>query len=199
MNKLLIIGSSGHGNVVAEIAINTGYSIKFWEDDLSKINQVFNIEKRESTIPVNSKIIIAIGSNKTREIISRQYSQDSFISLYHPNSSISKSAEIGLGSVIMAGAIVNSGVCVGNHCIINSGAIVDHDCNLEQYVHVSPNATLCGNVTVGEASWVGAGATIIQGINIGKNVTIGAGSVIINDVPDNATVVGNPGRIIKFS
>ena len=50
MNNLIIVGSSGHGNVVAEIAINTGYSIKFWEDDLSKINQVFNIEKRESII-----------------------------------------------------------------------------------------------------------------------------------------------------
>jgi len=58
---------------------------------------------------------------------------------------------------------------------------------------------LAGNVTVGEGSHVGIGASVIQGVTIGKWATIGAGSVIIKDVPDFATVVGNPGRIIKIN
>ncbi len=199
MNSLIIIGSSGHGNVVAEIAILLGYKIKFWDDDSTKINHILGIEKRELTIPVDSRLFIAIGANNTREIISKQYPLGIYISLIHPQSSVSNTSKIGLGSVVMAGAILNCGVDVGVHCIINTGAIIDHDCFLEKYVHVSPNATLCGNVTVGEGTWIGAGATIIQGIKIGKNVTIGAGAVIIHDIPDNVTVVGNPGRIIKVN
>jgi acetyltransferase EpsM len=199
MNNLIIVGSSGHGNVVAEIAIQSGYTVKFWDDDSSKINHEHKIEKRDLVIPANTNIFVAIGANKIRELISLQYPQESFIFLFHPQSSISNNAKIGVGTVVMSGVVVNYGVHVGDHCILNSGAIIDHDCTLEEYVHVSPNATLCGNVSVGTGTWIGAGATIIQGINIGKNVTIGAGAVIINDVPNNATVVGNPGKVIKYS
>jgi acetyltransferase-like isoleucine patch superfamily enzyme len=49
----------------------------------------------------------------------------------------------------------------------------------------------------GELSFIGISAIIIQGIKIGKNVTIGAGSVVIKDIPDNAVVVGNPGKVIE--
>jgi sugar O-acyltransferase (sialic acid O-acetyltransferase NeuD family) len=199
MTNLIIVGYSGHGNVVAEIAIQSGYTVKYWDDDSSKINHEYKIEKRDLVVPANTNLFIAIGANKIREIISLQYSQESFISLIHPQSSISNNAEIGIGTVVMSGVVVNYGVHVGDHCILNSGAIIDHDCTLENYVHVSPNATLCGQVSIGTGTWIGAGATIIQGINIGKNVTIGAGAVIINDVPDNATVVGNPGKVIKYS
>ena len=81
--------------------------------------------------------------------------------------------------------------------IINTKASIDHDCIIEDFVHISPGAILCGNVQVGELSWIGAGSVIIQGIKIGKNVIIGAGTVVIHDVPDNVTIVGNPGKIIK--
>lgn len=57
---------------------------------------------------------------------------------------------------------------------------------------------LAGNVIVGEGTHLGIGACVIQGIRIGKWCTIGAGTVIIKDIPDGATVVGNPGKIIKI-
>ena len=66
------------------------------------------------------------------------------------------------------------------------------------YAHVSPNATLSGDVHIGEGTHFGAGASAIQGIRIGKWCTIGAGTVVIRDIPDYATAVGNPARIIKY-
>ena len=197
-NKLVIIGASGHGGVVAELAIMLGYSVSFWDDGVSKKMTNYLVSERGKKVPENSSIIIGIGSNIIRENISLQYENSSFVTLIHPNSYISKNVKIGLGSVVIAGVCINNGAFIGDHCIINTGVVVDHDCKINDFVHVSPNATLCGNVTIGKGSWVGAGAIIIQGIKVGKNAIIGAGSVIIKDIPDNATVVGNPGKIIKI-
>jgi acetyltransferase EpsM len=56
---------------------------------------------------------------------------------------------------------------------------------------------LCGDVTIGHRTFVGANSVIKQGVNVGADVTIGAGTVVLKDVPDGATLVGNPGRIIR--
>lgn len=79
----------------------------------------------------------------------------------------------------------------------NTNASIDHDCHINDFVHISPNATVSGGVTVDEGTHIGAGATIIPSIKIGKWAKIGAGSIIIRDVPNYATVVGNPGRVIN--
>jgi acetyltransferase EpsM len=46
---------------------------------------------------------------------------------------------------------------------------------------------------------IGAGATVTPGIKIGKWALVGAGAVIIENIPDHAVVVGNPGRIIRYT
>ena len=99
----------------------------------------------------------------------------------------------------MANAAINPGAEIGKHCIINTASIVEHDCKIADFVHISPNASLAGNVTVEEGAHIGIGSSIIQGVTIGKWAVIGAGSVILKNVPDFATVVGNPGRVIKIN
>lgn len=51
---------------------------------------------------------------------------------------------------------------------------------------------------IGDNVTLGANVVIIGNVHIGNNVIIGAGSVVVKDVPDNAVVVGNPARTIKF-
>ena len=92
---------------------------------------------------------------------------------------------------------MQSSVKIGKHVIINTAASIDHDCIVEDFAHVSPNATLSGNVKVGEGSHIGAGAVIIPNITIGKWAMIGAGSDVTKNVPDYSVVVGNPARKIK--
>lgn len=198
MEKLIILGAGGHGFVIADVASQLGYNVLLWDDNILENNQTYKIEQRRSEIPDNSKLIIGIGNNKTREIISKQYPQKNYFTLIHPQTIISKNIKIGFGSTVMPGVIINNGSKIGEHCIINTGSIIEHDCTIKNYVHISPNSTLCGNVRIGNGTWVGAGSTIIQGIKIGENVTIGAGTVVIENIPNNATVVGNPGKIIKI-
>ena len=147
---------------------------------------------------IEHEVILSIGSNRIRQKLATSLGV-TFGKAIHPDTSLAAEVEIAEGTVVMAGAIINTSTKVGKHCIINTSASVDHDCVIEDYVHVSPNSTLCGTISVGEGTQIGAGAVVIPNLKIGKWATIGAGAVIIEDVPDYAVVVGNPGKVIKYN
>ncbi len=195
MSKLFLYGAGGHAKVVAEIAELNGYeNIVFCEDEPTK-NKLLDYEVL-GVLGENEDCLLAIGNNSVREKLARSL-PNKFVKLIHPQINISKRSEVGIGTVIMAGVTINSEATVGKHCIINTNASIDHDCVIEDYVHLSPNVALAGNVTIGEGTHVGIGACVIQGIKVGRWCTVGAGAVVIRDVPDGATIVGNPARIIK--
>lgn len=196
---MYLYGASGHGTVVAEIAEENSIKIEAFIDlDISKTKLMdYNVLHK---IPEQEiEAVVSIGNNVIRKKIVNHHTNLKYLRLFHPKSIISKRADIDEGTVVMGGSTINSGVKIGKHCIVNTNASVDHDCIIEDFSHISPNAALAGNVHIGEGTHVGIGATVIQGIKIGKWCTIGAGAVIINDTPDGATVVGNPGKIIKIS
>ena len=199
MYKNYLYGASGHGKVVAEIAAESGITILGFIDQNKMIGECLGLTVSETVPSEVDKIFISIGNNKVRKDISKTFHNNQFLTLIHPKSTISKTAKIGVGSVVMAGVTINAEVQIGKHCIINTNSSIDHDGVIENYVHISPNATLAGNVLVGEGTHIGIGACVIQGIKIGKWVTIGAGTVVIKDIPDYAVVVGNPGKIIKYN
>ncbi len=145
-----------------------------------------------------SKMHVAIGNNFIRcKIISEmEKSGFSIITVKHPDAIVETKAKIDYGCFIAAQSVVGTRAIIGRGCIINTSAVVEHDCILENCVHICPGAHLAGDVKVGEKTMVGTGAAVIPGISIGKNCVIGAGAVVIKNVKDNATVVGNPGRII---
>ncbi len=196
-----IFGASGHAKVVLDILLSNDISVSSIVDDNPKVDFLLSIPVvKTSAFKVNnsSKFIIAIGDNWVRkEIVERHHFN--YLTAIHQKAIISSFALIGEGSVVMPQVVVNAAATIGKHCILNSGSIVEHDCVLSDYVHISPNASLAGNVAVGEGTQIGIGASVIQGVTIGKWTTIGAGAVIIEDVPDFAVVVGNPGRVIKMN
>ncbi|QYS90112.1 acetyltransferase [Flavobacterium davisii] len=197
---MILYGASGHCKVIIDILFENKIQIKTIVDDVEKLKTIFDfpiINSRKFKFHPSDNCIIAIGNNLTRKKIADTLNVN-FVIAIHPKAIISKFSSVGEGTVIMAGVVLNAHVKAGKHCIINTSASVDHDCWIENYVHISPNASLAGNVFVGEGSHIGIGATIIQGIKIGKWSTIGAGAVIIEDVPDYAVVVGNPRKSNKI-
>jgi UDP-perosamine 4-acetyltransferase len=117
--------------------------------------------------------------------------------LLHPSSVVSRSANLGKGTVVMAGAIVNACASVGINGIINTGAIIEHDCAIGDHVHVATGAKLAGSVRLGNGVHVGVGATVRQGIRIGDGAIVGAGAVVVRDVPPGVTVIGVPAQPMK--
>lgn len=199
----ILYGASGHGSVILDILEQEGKDILFFIDDNPNLTIFDQLRVRPSAEAladvsegtVAADYIISIGNNIIRKKIAEEtLFTRTFGKGIHPRAIISPKATIGDGTVVVAGAVINAKTTIGKHVIINTHASVDHDCVLQDYVHIAPNATLCGNVTVGEGAHVGAGATVKQGIRIGAWAVIGAGAVVVRDVPDGATVMGNPAR-----
>jgi sugar O-acyltransferase (sialic acid O-acetyltransferase NeuD family) len=196
---MYLYGASGHAKVIIDILKSKGISVTGIFDDnllIKKLLEFSVIGKYDPGIVKNDKIIVSIGDNKIRSSVTEKISSDYGVAI-HKTACVSEYSSINEGTVVMHNVVVQSSVVIGKHVIINTSAIVEHDCVVEDFVHISPNATLCGNVKIGKGTHVGAGATIIPGIKVGKWSIIGAGSVIIEDVPDNVVIVGNPGKIIN--
>lgn len=117
--------------------------------------------------------------------------------LIHPQAFVCNTASVGPGTQILAQAVVAADARLGAGCIINHRASVDHECELADGVHIAPGATLCGCVKVGKNAMVGAGAVVLPRLTIGDNAIVGAGTVVTRDVPADAVVKGNPGRITE--
>lgn len=195
MATINLFGASGHAKVIMDIILAQGDRIQCLYDDNPHFDNIHNmpVYKANETL-VHGPLIISVGSNRARKLISERYPLE-YAKAIHPMSIISPSVVIGEGTVVMQSALIQADSKVGQHCIINSGASIDHECVIEDFVHISPHATLCGNVCVGEGSWIGAGTTVIPGIKIGRWCTIGAGSVVIRDIPDGVTAYGNPCKV----
>lgn len=198
--KTILFGASGHGKVVLDILQQRGQSVSLICDDYPKVTTIQNIPVTtpDEADLNNFQILFSVGNNRTRFHLAQKFSGPYFQAI-HPKAIIAPSVVIENGTVIMAGAVINSEAHIGKHVIVNTGAMVDHECMIGDFVHISPGVALAGNVHVGEGTHIGIGACIIQGVTIGRWCTIGAGAVILRDVPDYAVVVGNPGKIIKYN
>jgi len=196
-DTLYIIGASGHGKVVADIAKLNGYkNILFLDDDTSKKTCGRYEVVGSSNDVCNGDVIVSIGNARFRRKISERY-KDMLVTLIHPDAVIADDVKIGNGTVVMAGAVINPGTVIGDGCIINTGATVDHDNAIENYCHISVGSHLAGTVHIGEETWVGAGAVISNNVNICGFCMVGAGAVVIKDIDVQGTYVGVPAKMIK--
>ena len=206
MKHLAILGASGHGKVVADCAECAGWSdVVFFDDAWPKLkeNGVWHVVGDTGNLLRNlhryDGVIVAIGDNEMRlkkqnELLERAAN---VVSVIHPHARVSRYMKLGIGSVVMAGAVVNVDSRLGSGCIINTGATIDHDCVLGDGVHVSPGAHLAGGVVVGDRSWVGIGSSIRQLIEVGENTIIGAGAAVVKNITGNCTVSGIPAMLLE--
>lgn len=200
-NKLLIIGASGHGKVVADIAMkmNKWQGIAFLDDD-ENIESSMGIEvigKSSNFTYINDyDIFVAIGNNEIREEIQNQLEKAgaSIPVLIHPDAVLGEQVELMSGTVVMAGVVINCCTRIGKGCIINTGATIDHDNVIEDYVHISPGAHLSGTVKIGKGTWLGIGSIVSNNVNIISGSKIGAGAVVVRGITEPGTYAGVPAR-----
>ena len=198
MKRLVIIGASGHGKVIADIAVLNGYEDIVFLDDDQTIKECagFPVVGKVSDVgKMDCDKFVAIGNAQIRERI--QESVDSVVSLIHPNAVIIRRVEIGIGSAVMAGAVINSDTVIGRGCIVNTGASVDHDCDIKDYAHIAVGVHVAGTCTIGKGTWIGAGAIVSNNVNICGGCVVGAGTVVTRNIEELGTYVGCPARKIR--
>lgn len=203
--KIILVGYSGHGLVVADTALENNFNIiGYTEKSINEAN-LFMLKYLGNELNPDFKgwdlevsFILGIGDNILREKIYKHILKNGkkVISLINLSSSISSFAAIGDGVFVNRNVMINAFAKIGSNVILNTGCIVEHECEIDDNVHIAPGAVLAGNVKVGSGSFIGANSVIKQGVVIGKNVIVGAGTVVLNDISDGNKIVGNPHRFI---
>ena len=200
MNKLIIIGASGQGKVIADIAELCGYCDIFFFDDNPQVKFCGKYEVvgccKDAPDYKDADFFVAIGNAAIRRRIQIELINSGFkvVSLIHPSAVISKSVTIGVGTAVMAGAVINPDAVIGQGCIVNTCSSVDHDCVVGDFSHVSVGAHVAGTARIGENTWIGAGAVVSNNIDITDNCMIGAGAVVVKNLTDPATYIGVPAK-----
>lgn len=89
----------------------------------------------------------------------------------------------------------------GTGVVIGETAVIGDDCTLYQGVTLGGTGKDTGkrHPTLGNHVLVGAGAKVLGPITIGDNVRIAAGAVVLGDIPDDATAVGVPARVVRVA
>jgi len=106
------------------------------------------------------------------------------------------------GIIIPYETKIDSGFYIGYW----GGIVVTHLAKIGKNCNISPNVNIGranrgkrkGYPTIGDNVYLAPGAKIVGNVKIGNNVAIGANCVVVDDVPDNAVVVGVPGKVISY-
>jgi sugar O-acyltransferase (sialic acid O-acetyltransferase NeuD family) len=151
------------------------------------------------------QMVLAIAEGRVRERLAArcEAAQIGFFGVRAANVVVMDDVSIGVGAALSPGVVLTSNIRIGRHFHCNIGSIVEHDCVIGDWVTFAPGVRCNGNIEIGDGAYVGAGATIRQGkpgarLRIGREATIGMGAVILADVPDGATIVGNPGHALPI-
>ncbi len=201
--RVVVIGAGGHAKVVVSTLKACGIEIEAVFDDGPRAwgSDVLGVPVRGSIDMIDEldglvSGVIAIGDNAVRERLARRLNID-WLTVIHPQAIVHQSAQLGPGTVVFAGAVVQPDVVVGRHVIINTAASIDHDGRVGDFASIAPGAHLAGTVTLGRRSALGTGSSVIPKIVIGDDASVGAGTVVVRDVPPGRTLIGQTPRYLR--
>lgn len=211
MERILIVGSSGHAKVVADIVRRAGvYTIVGLVDSFRAVGERtlgYPVLGREEDLPrlteteQVSAVLVAIGDNFLRSTVAARVSQLcpalSFPTAIHPCASVASDVSVSEGCVIMAGAIVNPGCTVGRFCILNTKSSLDHDSHMADFSSLAPGATTGGYCRIGSHSAVSIGALLAHRVCIGEHTVVGAGATVLDNMGAFQVVYGTPAKAVR--
>ncbi len=211
MDKIVIVGSSGHARVIIDIVEQQGRDqLVGLIDSFRPVGEQtmgYEVLGDEQALVGLSKTmgitgaIIGIGDNGIRQRVAQKLAalcpELRFVTAVHPSASVGRQSQIGPGTVVMAGACINPCSQVGQHCIINTRASLDHDSVVGDFASLAPGVVTGGNVHIGAHSAVGIGATILHGRKVGEHTVIGASATVIKDIPALTVAYGTPAKVVR--
>jgi sugar O-acyltransferase (sialic acid O-acetyltransferase NeuD family) len=209
MEKAFIVGAGTYGQVYYEY-LKHKYKIQGFIDDdktlhgtqILGISILGGLDYLENNFDKSVNVFVPIGNNKLRVYMLEKlqkwgYKTPSFI---HDNVCIHNSVEVGKAVYILPSSSIMPFVKLKDYVMISLGVNVAHHTVLSKGVFLSQGSNIGASINIGENTFCGIASNVMTGVNkVGKNSILGAGTVVIKCIPINATIVGNPGRIIKIN
>ena len=205
--KIFVYGASGHGKVVGDILLACkNLDFVGFVDDRADLHgsQVLGLPVlgdgewlKNQVATERIAVALGVGDNFVRKMLAEMCISwgVELVTAVHPTASISCSARLGRGTVVMAQAAINADVKIGEGAIVNTSAVVEHDVDIGNFANVSPRAVLAGASRLGMLSHIAIGALTIPCVSIGAMTIVGAGSVVVRDIPDGVVAFGVPARV----
>lgn len=204
---MVIVGAGGHAKEVFDVLQlekwNSSEKIYFFDDINKETKTLLGIKiiHNLKEIHPGCQLILAIGGTNARKKLYKKivdnFLSTKWINLIAPNASVAKT-DITLGNAlnIMQFVVISSSVKIGNGTLINAGSKIHHDVSIGEFCEICPMVTITGGCQIGDEVFIGTGATVLPNVKVGNKVKIGAGAVVTKDVPEGATAVGIPAKII---
>lgn len=206
VKKVFLFGYSGHAYVIIESLLAASYTIAGYFDYQEAPLNPYQIPYLgfESLVDVpsivkNDFVFPSVGDNAIRAKLVSFFEKHNLKQcvLIDPTAKVSHSSSIGLSSYAGGNTIINAQSHIGKGVIINTAAVIEHDCDVQDFCHIAPAAILCGNVSVGKGTFIGANTVVSNNTSICSDVILGAGSVVVKSIEDKGVWVGNPSIKIK--
>ena len=118
-------------------------------------------------------------------------------SFVHPSCHMHPTCRIGEGCIVFPMCNLDQEVELGNGVLLNNSVVISHNCTVGDAAYLSPGVVLAGHVTIGAETFLGAGTLVSQRRHIGRGARLGIGSVVTRDIPNEASAIGNPLRILE--
>lgn len=204
--KIAIVGAGGHGGAVLDcLSVVHGDALEpFFYDDAPERRFVFGIPiagPLSLLIADRSTelVFVAIGDNRRRQEVTRLLLKagKSLVTIVHPFTAISPRAQIGTGTIAVAGTVANAGARIGDGVILNTHCSVGHDCVVEDFAQVAPGVNLGGGAILEEGAFLGIGTKVAPLVSVGAWAVVGAGSVVLEDLPPGCFAYGAPAKIVR--
>ena len=205
MNRIGIVGYGALGKQVVGLLRGHGAL-----DDLLLFDDLACAQKTENSFPFNSYLdprfsncdfYVALGYHHlTRKAEILAHLRDAgrrAPSFVHPTCYLHPTCHLGYGCVLYPMCNLDQEVELGDGALLNNSVVISHNCRVGQAAYFSPGVVLSGHVTVGEAAFLGSGAVVANNRRIGAGARVGIGTVVTCDVPEGASALGNPMRLLE--
>ena len=194
---VFIIGSGGHAEVIASFLAQR--TIRFLVEGAAGPDRIRQADFFASGTLPEGDYFIGIGDNAIRR---RYFDRIAALggalpACIAPNAWLAADVRLGRGVFIGAGAVIMTGVTIGDNAIVNTLSSIDHHSELGADSQVTVGVSLGSQLRIGRSCFFGMKSCVVPRLEIGDGAMVMAGAVVVRSVEPGALVGGVPARVMR--